>query len=220
MNEADSWDAEYNAGRYERESSVPFVGDILAAARSHGLIDRPGLYIGCGNGRNYLPLVEGGLDLIGLDISSVAIDQLGQKIPERRSKLIAGDLSALPADALFPTVIGIQVFQHGDRHTAHQHLRAAQERVAVGGLFCLRVNAVGTDIEHAHQTTEQDSDGSLTARYSDGPKAGLDVHFFSEIELAQFFDGWKPVLSLRPQITRRTPNDRGQWTQWEAIWQR
>jgi SAM-dependent methyltransferase len=145
--EADAWNTEYKAGRYEHESSISFVSDILAAATSHDLANKPGLYVGCGNGRNYLPLVEGGLDLIGLDISSVAIDQLCEKIPERRSKLVAGDLSALPADAVFQTVIGIQVFQHGDRHTAHQHILAAQERVAPGGIFCLRVNAIGSDIE-------------------------------------------------------------------------
>jgi hypothetical protein len=28
------------------------------------------------------------------------------------------------------------------------------------------------------------------------------------------------VLPLRSQVTWRTPNERGQWTQWEAIWQR
>ena len=78
-----AWDAEYAAGRYRGEPPVAFTGDILAAARQAGLTQ--GLYIGCGNGRNYLPLVAGGLDLTGLDISATAIAQLAARAPDRAS---------------------------------------------------------------------------------------------------------------------------------------
>ena len=60
---AAAWDTEYAAGRYSGEPPVAFTGDILAAALQAGLTR--GLYIGCGNGRNYLPLVAGGLGLSG-----------------------------------------------------------------------------------------------------------------------------------------------------------
>jgi len=49
-----SWEAEYRAGRYTGEQPVTFTNDILTAARHAGITH--GLYIGCGNGRNYLPL--------------------------------------------------------------------------------------------------------------------------------------------------------------------
>jgi SAM-dependent methyltransferase len=69
------------------------VADILAAGhRLHG-----GVYVGCGNGRNLLPTLDAGLDLIGLDISAEAIGQLGQRRPDRADKPIVGDLAALPA---------------------------------------------------------------------------------------------------------------------------
>jgi SAM-dependent methyltransferase len=192
------------------------TGPVAPRARQAGLTR--GLYIGCGNGRNYLPLSEGGLDLVGLDISRVAIMQLGERVPERRSRLVVGDISALPSDARFPIVIGLQVFQHGNRTQAHEHIQAAQERVTPGGLFCLRVNAIGTDVEHDHEQTELGADAGCTIRYIQGPKSGLDVHFFSESELVSLFDHWKPVLALRPQVTWREPPQHGQWTQWEAIW--
>ena len=69
-----AWDAEYAAGRYASEQPVAFTSDILAAAHQAGATR--GLYIGCGNGRNYLPLVSGGLDLTGLDISAAARPEL------------------------------------------------------------------------------------------------------------------------------------------------
>lgn len=216
-----AWDREYAAGRYEGEPPVPFVHDLLAAAREHDLAGRPGLYIGCGNGRNYLPLVAAGLDLVGLDISPTAINQLQERAPDRAGKLICGDLSALSPGEQFELVIGIQVFQHGDRETSHRHIRAAQDRLRPGGLFCLRVNHTDTDFVYQHRITERDSDGSYTVRYEEGPKSGLLVHFFSERDLtALFTPNFKPVLPLRRDVIVRSSPAAGQWSQWEAIWKR
>ena len=213
---AASWDKEYAGGRYHDEPPVAFVADILAAARQAGITS--GLYIGCGNGRNYEPLVRGGLDLTGLDISDVALRQLSARMPERRGSLVHGDLSALPGQARSGIVIGIQVFQHGDAEAAHAHLRAAQARVAPGGLMAVRVNAAGTDIVFAHRVTSR-NDGGLTIRYLAGPKAGLEIHFFGEAELRGLFaTGFEPVMPLRAQVNRRQPLEAGQWTQWEGIW--
>jgi Methyltransferase domain len=217
---AQVWDVGYDAGRYRDEPPLPFVADILAAARDDDLIGETGVYIGCGNGRNYLPLVAGGLDLIGLDISATAIEQLQARAPGRRGRLIHGDLSALPDGATYAFVVGIQVFQHGDRSTAHEHIRAAQARLMPRGLFCLRVNAVGTDLAYSHDVIERDDSGDFTVRYQAGPKSGLDIHFFAESELSSLFADY--ALALGPRVVRtwRTPPEPGQWSQWEAIWRR
>jgi hypothetical protein len=117
-------------------------------------------------------------------------------------------------------VVGIQVFQHGTRVEAHQHLAAAAARVSAHGLLCVRVNATETDVEHAHDRLEEDADDrSFTVRYRSGPKAGLDIHFFTATELRtivgqEFID----VLPPRLRTTTRTPPSRGEWSQWEAIW--
>jgi SAM-dependent methyltransferase len=215
---AAAWDAEYNAGRYADEPPVAFTRDILAAARQFGLTR--GLYIGCGNGRNYLPLAAGGLELTGLDISAAAIAQLTARARGRIGRLVHGDLSTLPAEAAYPLVIGIQVFQHGDRAAAHEHIRAAQHRLAPGGLFCLRVNATATDLWPQHEVTEQHPDGGFTVRYLAGPKRGLLIHFFTDAELRALFAGFTSVLAPRLQHTRRTSPGPGQWSQWEAIWRK
>ncbi len=217
----ESWDTEYQAGRYDKEPAVVFTDDIIVASKEARLLGSNGLYIGCGNGRNYLPLVDAGLDLIGLDVSTTAIEQLSQRLPDRRDRLIHGDLSALPVQAKYRIVIGIQVFQHGNRAAVHSHIRLAQERLAPGGLFCLRVNAVGTDVSFRHEITERHEDGGFTVRYLEGPKEGLDVHFFSRTELEGLFtEGFDEVLPLRLDQTWRTPRTEGQWSQWEAIWRR
>jgi SAM-dependent methyltransferase len=217
---ARSWDAEYASGRYAGDPPVSLVGDIIMAARSAGI--SRGLYIGCGNGRNYIPLSEAGLDLTGLDISATAISQLAARLPGLRSRLVTGDLSALPAGQQFPLTVAIQVLQHGTRAQAHDLLARSLKRVAPGGLFAIRVNATGTDICRAHEVTERDADGSCSVRYEEGPKAGLVIHFWAALELdaAVTAAGLSPVLPLRPQATWRARRKQGLWLQWEGIYRR
>jgi hypothetical protein len=216
---ASSWDAEYSAGRYRDEAPVDFGHDILATAHRYKLSD--GLYIGCGNGRNLLPLADAGLDLIGLDVSAEAIAQLRRRRPALAAQLVVGDLSALPAQARYDVVIGIQVFQHGIRREAHRHLGAAAYRVSPGGLLCIRVNATETEVVQPHERLEDDEDGSFTVRYTSGPKAGLDVHFFTGTELGAIVgSGFDAVLAPRLHATTRSAPESGKWSQWEAIWRR
>ena len=215
-----AWDAEYASGRYEGEPPVGFVDDIVAAAKDAGTDS--GLYIGCGNGRNYIPLTEAGLDLIGLDISATAISQLANQLPGQRDQLITGDLTALPAGRRFPLVVAIQVMQHGTWAQTHDLLAGALAVVAPGGLFAIRVNAVGTDVDHRHEVTERDTDGSFSVRYTEGPKAGMTVHFWAarEVESAVTGAGFAAVMMLRPQATWRAERSAGLWLQWEGIYRR
>jgi SAM-dependent methyltransferase len=213
------WDDEYRGGRYEGESPVAFVQDIIGAARIHRPLTDVGLYIGCGNGRNYAPLVKAGLDLVGIDVSRGAVEQLSARLPDRTSRLIHGELSALPPGSTFGTVIGIQVFQHGTEAEAQAHVRAAIDLVVPGGLFCIRVNAVGTEIEYAHTVLTGSTGGGLTIRYDEGPKRDLAIHFFARDEIERLTDRLVPILPLRIQRTHRQKRPAGHWDQWEGIWQ-
>jgi SAM-dependent methyltransferase len=215
------WDAEYRAGRYVDELAVDFVHDIAAAVRDRRPAEEVGLYIGCGNGRNYVPLVQQyGIDLVGVDISSAAIEQLRKRMPERADRLVHGDISSFPAGTRFGSVIAIQVLQHGTKLQAHEHVRAAIELLLPGGLLCVRVNAVGTEIEHRHEVVESNEQGGFTVRYNEGPKTGLFVHFFSNAEIDALTADLTPVSPLRVHRTERQAPHRGHWDQWEGIWSR
>jgi SAM-dependent methyltransferase len=217
----DAWEREYQNGRYLHEPPVSFINDIVAAARVHRLGSAPGLYVGCGNGRNYLPLVAQGLDLLGLDLSPTALAQLRERAPSRSSRLLCGDLTTLAPGDRYAIVIAIQSLQHGNEATAHRRLTSVLERVAPGGLFCLRVNAVGTEVEYAHEVIERGGDGRFTVRYEEGPKRDLEVHFFTGAELREAIEQeFVPVLSLRTATMRRSPPRAGKWVQWEGIWRR
>jgi SAM-dependent methyltransferase len=216
---AESWNDEYRAGRYLHEPPVAFVSDIVAAARQRRILR--GLYLGCGNGRNFVPLTEAGLDLVGVDLSEEAVRQLRLRLPSRAHRIWVGDLASLEDRIAYPLVIGIQVLQHGDRRWAGAAFARAQALTALGGLLCVRVNASGSEREFAYDVTESGPGESETIVYREGPKRGLTIHYYSLLELEGLVSrDFTPVLGPRRVREARAPPSTGSWYQWEAIWER
>ncbi len=214
------WDAEYQRGRYVDEPPLPFVAEILATLEgTPALSGGAGLYIGCGNGRNYLPLVDAGLRLHGLDLSLEALRQLAARRPALTLPLVCGDFRAFPGAAPFGYIVAIQVFQHGDATDVRSYFANAKALLRPGGLLFLRVNSASTEIFHAHTVIERARSGGITVRYDTGPKQGLPVHFYARKELTTLAaDGFEIVMAPREERITRTPPQHGFWAQWETIW--
>jgi len=204
------WDDAYAAGMYADAAPDAFTRDILAAAPP----GTTGVEIGCGNGRNLIPLVRGGLDLIGVDPSRVALSRLALRAPDVRTLL--GTQDDLPPGR-HDLVVGIQVHQHGDRDGARAMLRGSLARVAPGGLFALRTASADTVAVEAHDVLDVDPDGGRTFRYREGFKAGLTVHYYGRAELDALLAGFEPVLPLRARHTPREDPPAGTWAHWETI---
>ena len=215
------WDQEYRRGRYHDEPPLSFVETILTTLQS-----RPahwngrGLYVGCGNGRNFLPLVDAGLNLWGLDLSAESLRQLSLQRPSLTDQLIRGDIRDFRADKPFDYVIAIQVFQHGAAADVATYFSQVHTLLRHGGLFFLRVNAATTQIYHRHTVLERNQFGGYTIRYDTGPKQELPVHFYSGDELSQLTqNGFEQVMPLREIRIERDQPQTGFWSQWEGIWQ-
>jgi hypothetical protein len=215
------WDAEYRQGRYVAEPPLPFVEEILAAVRAHPAARAGvGMYVGCGNGRNYLPLVDAGLNLRGLDVSSEAIAQLVDRRPEIASRLACADFRDLDAAPAFDYLIALQVFQHGGDADVATYFGRTAAIIRPGGLFFLRVNSASTEVYFAHTVVERNGFGGFTIQYDEGPKAGLRVHFYTADELhALTRNRFRVVAAPRELGTERAAPKTGSWAQWEAIWQ-
>ena len=217
---AHRWDTEYRNGRYAGEPPLAFVDEILEHREDPALRDGVGLYIGCGNGRNFLPLVGAGLRLHGLDLSLEALYQLAARWPTRL-RLICGDFRDFARAVGLGYVVAIQVFQQGDAADAATYFANVASVLRPGGLFFLRVNSVATRIYHAHTVLERTAGGGTTIRYDAGPKQGLAVHFYGRDELTGLtHDAFEVVLPPREEIIQRAPPQTGFWAQWEAIWRR
>ena len=138
---AERWDAEYRGGRYAGQPPVPFVDRILATLGTSPLRSSTGLYVGCGNGRNFLPLVDAGLRLYGLDLSAESLRQLAARNPAVSERLICADFRTWDSQRRFGYVIAIQVFQHGVAADVAGYFAKAASMLDPGGLLFLRVNS-------------------------------------------------------------------------------
>lgn len=216
------WDAEYRRGRFAEEPPLPFADEILATLRAAGSpAENRGLYIGCGNGRNYLPLVRSGLRLHGLDLSAEALRQLAIRQRTRSPRLICADFRTFASRRRFGYLIALQVFQHGVAADVARYFSGVRSLLASDGLFFLRVNATSTRIRWPHTVIERNDLGGFTILYDAGPKQGLPVHFYSRAELLDLTrDDFTVVAGPREDVTVRTPPGTGHWVQWEATWKR
>ena len=206
-----TWDAQYAKKPRLTQRPIPFTRRIaeIAASRFPG---GRGLYVGCGDGRNYIPLVRRGLHIDGLDVSGVGLDYIRKRLPQ--CTLIHKDILEFSSRP-YEYVISIQAFQHGNLETAKRYIAKSHELLADGGLLFLRVNSASTQVLYEHKTLE---DGGRTILYVRGPKKGLVIHFFTEAEIsaltAPYFD---PVGPVREKRMRRRPPGRGFWAQFEMI---
>ena len=215
------WDAEYRGGRYAEEPPVAFVDRILARLEGSALRSSAGLYVGCGNGRNYLPLADAGLRLYGLDLSAESLRQLAARNPAVSERLIRAEFRTWQSQRRFGYVIAIQVFQHGVCADVAGYFEKVASVLDPGGLFFLRVNSASTEVFHPHTVIERNDLGGLTVRYNDGPKRGLPVHFFTRDELLELTrECFEVVDEPREEVVRRAPPETGCWVQWEGIWRR
>jgi SAM-dependent methyltransferase len=217
---SESWDREYRLGRYRSDPSVPFVNRIRdVVGRQPEIVRGKGLYIGCGNGRNYIPLCDAGLDLLGMDVSGEAIGQLKSAHPEIAPRLIHSDLADFEPDSLFDYVIAIQVFQHGLEDSVRSMFARAAGLLKDGGLLFVRVNSASTEVYHPHEIIERTDSGGFTVRYTAGPKTGLGIHFLSRIGLESIEGQWFTAIEpIAEQITPREAPKHGSWAQWEGVW--
>ena len=213
------WDQEYRRGRYADEPPLDFVADVLTTLDdAPGVRAGVGLYIGCGNGRNYLPLVDAGLRIYGLDLSFEALRRLAAR--RATLPLICGDFRDFAAARVLSYVVAIQVFQHGTAADVATYFSNVRTALRPGGLFFVRVNSASTQIFHRHTVIERGR-GGVTIRYDAGPKEGLAIHFYARDELAELTaEGFEAVMPPRERVIDRTSPQTGFWAQWEAVWRR
>lgn len=122
------WDAfrDTSVGRYLFRYEQAFIMRSLGAiAGRRGVLD-----VGCGSGRLTVPLHNGALAVVGLDLSPVALRAFRRRCTA--VPLVMGDAVRLPfADASFEGVIAIQSFDYVPHH---QFLRECHRVLCHGGL--------------------------------------------------------------------------------------
>ena len=206
------WDREYLRGRYAGEQPIPFVEKIMRMIPGDG----SGLCVGCGNGRNYIPLARAFGGLEGIDISPVAIRQLCMAAPGLADRVRCGDFADIAINHTYEYIISIQMLQHGSIRVILEYFEKAVALLKAGGMMFLRVNSASTVPRFPHRITERDGHGGFTAMHLEGPKARLDIHFYTLEEITHLCKDLE-IIESHEDATPRTPPGRGSWFQWKVV---
>jgi len=218
---AEQWDDLYQHGRYHDEPPIPFT-DVILENLDENDREGHGLYVGCGNGRNYLPLVAVGLKLHGMDISREGIGQVRTAMPKTKTSTFVGDFGRYTGAKVFRYIAAIQVFQHGDRAITDNLFERSAEALQPGGKLFLRVNSSSPNLIYKHRVIEGNKRTGKTVLYEEGPKTGQQIHYYSKPELEAISErhNFSIIRPLVEVIENRQPPLRGHWTQWETIWRK
>lgn len=204
-NAEENWNEVYSSGtKYQEEAPIPFINTIIKQIAQDDLVEGKGLYIGCGNGRNYIPLRNIGLDITGLDISQVALDQLVERNPELSEKLIHADFLNFDSTSLFDYIISIQVFQHGNWEQIQKLFEKVATLSAPGGLFFLRVRSTNMEIKNTYTIVDRTTYGGFTVHFEEGSKKDLDIHYFSIDELNFLTEGNFTIVDALKEVISTT----------------
>ncbi len=215
------WEEVYQAGdKYLNASPLPFVGQIKDTIKEYKLQNGRGLYIGCGNGRNYIPLAESGLSLVGLDISQHALDQLRQRMGMDQSDLVCSDFESYKPNQKFDYIVSIQVFQHGNWEQVQKNFKKVEDLLNPGGLFFLRVKSINMPTKDPHRTIEQTPHGGFSAHFTGNKKAGLDIHYYSEAELNGLMSRNFQTIVTPHEIIEMSDDKSIRRAHLEAIWRK
>ncbi len=148
------------------------------------------LDVGCGTGRYAVPLDRVGFDVVGIDLSQIALRSLPPHLA-----CVVGDVQTLPFEA--------KSFDALTCYGVLQHLRDKERVNAVAELFrVLRdggiafVEAVGTrDMRYGSGIQEEESTFV---------REGMRCHYFSALELSQLFvtSGFT-ILDVKDRLAKK-----------------
>ncbi|MEO8273505.1 MAG: class I SAM-dependent methyltransferase, partial [Chloroflexota bacterium] len=147
-----SWDDAYRHNRapWDIGRPQPAIARVAAA----GELIEPILDVGCGSGEHALLAATSGLEVTGLDISQLAVEQARAKARARglSAEFLVGDVLALDQvarlDPPFRTVLDVgcfHTFANADRPIYASSLASVVESGGVLHLLCFSEHTPGTD---------------------------------------------------------------------------
>lgn len=176
------WDRKFEAGWLTTSEASPSLMRFVVDQRAR--IGRSVLDLGCGRGRNLIPLVERGLDVVGIDLSSKGLEMASHELRRRglHAALVQGSSHALPfRSQSFDFVVAMGTIHHNFWADIESSFAEVARVLRPGRCLFFKCRADDDN----EQSREQVSDCGRTAIDTAGSKRGIVQHYFSHEELQQ-----------------------------------
>ena len=178
----DYWDWVHAIRDWPRGSELPIVQYVLEGVADGDRI----LYIGVGDGRNFLRLADSGLDIYGCDASHVAVDRLLCDHPSLRDRLHHRKFPEMAQDrARFDVVIASRVLIRPDLDGFRADLSAIRSVLGPEGRLFAEWTAAGTDPWPGWGSATLDAQGNLSLDYPSERVQKIYLSFLGCVELVE-----------------------------------
>ncbi|WDM44929.1 class I SAM-dependent methyltransferase [Microbacterium luteolum] len=181
----DRWDWEYTIHNGPPRPSLPIVDRVLEIAHPGERI----LYVGIGDGRNFLPLIAAGLDVVGCELSRVAMDRLTAEHPGVANRAFLGSFEDVFSDQEhFDGVVISRVLVHGDLGRTAAQLNRVRDMLRAGGFVATQWTAAGTDPWPGWTRAALDERANVHLTYADDRVHKVYLSFAGCVELLESAD--------------------------------
>ena len=200
----ESWDNRFSRDKGWREGTepVPYLMSYIENHPDEIPNDAAILDLGCGNGRNLVPLAEKEekeYRLTGIDISGEGLNRTRERLDEKnlKAELKKGactDLSEI-SDESQDLVFSMGVIHHNRWEGIQQSFAEVKRVLKPGKSFVFS----GRSINDTDTPREQIEDHGFTARDTEGNKEGVIQHYFTEEELRELAEENKFEIVKEPE---------------------
>lgn len=178
----DYWDWAHTIRDWPRGAALPIVQHVLEEVADRDRI----LYIGVGDGRNFLRLADSGLDICGCDASGVAVDRFLSDHPSLRDRLHHRKLAEMARDrSRFDVVIASRVLVRPDMDGSRADLSAIRSVLRPEGRLFAEWTAAGTDPWPGWGSATLDARGNLRLDYPSERVQKIYLSFLGCVELVE-----------------------------------
>lgn len=197
-NKSGLWDEEYrklniaSSFKGALSHSVKFLLEVLGEFSPKSFLD-----LGCGNGRNAIPLARMGYNIIGMDISGVALSQAKEKLEsesaevQNRVKLILGPIGKpLPfKEKTFDVVMDVTSFDILVEDSEIECHKNEVARVMKDNGYFLYYD-MAEDDPYALDLLDKSPDKDKGVIYT---PTGIPFKIYSESDIARIFSSFKII---------------------------
>jgi len=211
------WDKTFASGWREEQGPDKFLMDFIKGYQAK--IGKMGLDLGCGWGRNLIPLLEQGFNVIGLDISKEGLKKAKEKLEERKlaTKLIHGESTKLRFDSeSFDFVVSLGVLHHQKWEDIQKSFREINRVLRRDGYLIFSVRSA-SDTERPRQRIV---DYGHTAIDIEGSKKGVVQHYFTKEELLKLAQENQFEVIVEPSERNRIRESGRKRARWQAVFRK
>lgn len=217
----ENWNKSYETGKYTNSPMTSNVEKFYEDYLKNSEIKTIG-FIGCGNGRNLIPLTKKGFATFGIDLSDIALKQLKEKIAleNLNTEIQRSSFYNLPwGNKSLDCVIANNSLQHNDWRGAEKAFKEISRCLKKSGIAFVSVRSSKRNLPE-QKIMINDNGITFIPTNTLNQKFGIKIHHYTleELEKLAVLSGLQ-IISAK-EIKKPPKNNNEKRWHWSVVFQK